>query len=164
MTATLKGNILHYKGSSYFRQRLVLSVLSGKTIKITDIRKLDDEPGLKEFEISLIKLLDKVTNGTVVDIDKTGTSVFFQPGLLFGGTIEHACSLQRGLGYYLEALVMLGLFCKEPLNATLKGVTSNNIDPSVDLIKTSILQTLKKFVSDDEGLEVKIRNRGELIL
>lgn len=56
---------------------------------------------------------------------------------------------------------MLGLFCKQPLVATLKGVTSNAIDPSVDLMKTSMLQTLKKFVLDDEGLDLKISKRGK---
>lgn len=100
MTATVKGNVLIYKGSNFFKQRLVLSVLSGKSVKITDIRALDDEPGLQEFEVSLIRLLDKITNGTVVELNETGTSVFFQPGLLHGGTVEHDCSVQRGIGLY----------------------------------------------------------------
>lgn len=55
---------------------------------------------------------------------------------------------------------MFGLFCKEPLNVKLGGVTSNDIDPSVDFVKTSMLQTLQKFILDDEGLELKISKRG----
>ncbi|CAH1179466.1 unnamed protein product [Phaedon cochleariae] len=153
-------NVLSYKGSNFFRQRLVLSVLSGKPIFISDIRILEDEPGLREFEVSLIRLLDKITNGTTVELNETGTSVYFLPGLLYGGEVDHDCSLERGVGYYLEALVMLGLFCKQPLKATLKGVTSNNIDPSVDLVKTSMLQTMRKFILDDEGLDLKISKRG----
>ncbi|CAH2002612.1 unnamed protein product [Acanthoscelides obtectus] len=164
MSAVVRGNTLLYKGSNFFRQRLVLSVLSGKPVQITEIRTLDDEPGLREFEVSLIRLLDKVTNGTVIELNETGTSVYFQPGLLFGGTIQHDCSLQRGIGYYLEVLCMLGFFCKEPLHATLRGVTSNNIDPSVDLIKTSMFETMKKFILDDEGLKLKISKRGMLPL
>lgn len=64
------------------------------------------------------------------------------------------------LGYYLEALLMLGLFCKTPLHATLRGVTSNDIDPSVDHIKTSMLPALKRFVLDDDGFDLKITKRG----
>lgn len=59
---------------------------------------------------------------------------------------------------------MFGLFCKEPLNAKLRGVTSNDIDPSVDLVKTSMLQTLRKFILDDEGLDLKISKRGKFTL
>lgn len=181
MPAVVKGNILCYKGSSYFRQRLVLSVLSNKPVRITEIRSLQDEPGLLECEVNFIRLLDKITNGTIIELNETGTSLYFQPGLLYGGTVEHDCSLQRSVGeypvgntlsldnvifhftktgYYLEALVMLGLFCKSPLNVTLKGVTSNNLDPSVDHIKVSMMSVLKKFILDDEGLELSITKRG----
>lgn len=65
------------------------------------------------------------------------------------------------LGYYLEVLVAVGLFCKEPLKATLRGVTSNSIDPSVDHIKVSAIPVLKRFIIDDEGLELKISKRGK---
>lgn len=153
-----------YKGSNYLRQRLILSVLSGKPIEISEIRTLEDEPGLKEFEVNLIRLFDKVTNGTSIELNETGTSLYFLPGLLQGGTIEHDCCVERGIGYYLEALLMFGLFCKQPLNAKLRGVTSNNIDPSIDLIKTSMVHTLKKFILDDEGLDLKISKRGMLPL
>lgn len=98
MFAKQKGNILQYEGCNFLRQRLVLSILSGKTIQITNIRTAEDEPGLKDYEISLLKLLDKVTNGTIVELNETGTSLYFQPGLLFGGTVENDCSVQRGLG------------------------------------------------------------------
>lgn len=33
----------------------------------------------------------------------------------------HECSLSRAIGYYLEPLIVLGLFAKKPLNITLKG-------------------------------------------
>lgn len=87
-----------YKGSNYLRQRLILSVLSGKPIEISEIRTLEDEPGLKEFEVNLIRLFDKVTNGTSIELNETGTSLYFLPGLLQGGTIEHDCCVERGIG------------------------------------------------------------------
>ena len=37
---------LHYSGHLYLRQRLVLSILSGKAIKIDKIRPGDKNPGL----------------------------------------------------------------------------------------------------------------------
>ncbi|KAK4872494.1 hypothetical protein RN001_014523 [Aquatica leii] len=161
-TVTKKNNLLVYKGSNYLRQRLVLSVLSGKSVKIDDIRSFDDNPGVQEFEVNLIRLLDKVTNGTIIELNETGTSLFFQPGLLHGGSLQHDCCLDRGIGYYLEVLVMLGLFCKVQLNVTLRGVTNNCIDPSVDHILNGFLPAIKNFIIDHEGLELKILRRGML--
>lgn len=38
---------LKFEGARCFRQRLVLSVLSGKPVKISKIRHEDDNPGLR---------------------------------------------------------------------------------------------------------------------
>lgn len=57
--------------------------------------------------------------------------LFYQPGLLYGGVVEHDCNTQRSVGYYLEALLMLAPFMKMPLKATLRGVTNDPTDPTV---------------------------------
>ena len=61
----------------------------------------------------------------------TGTAVYYQPGMLVGGTIEHDCNPQRAIGYYLEALMCLAPFMKSPVRAILRGVTNDQNDPSV---------------------------------
>lgn len=40
-------NVKTYKGSNFFRQRLILSILSGKPVVIKNIRDMSDEPGIK---------------------------------------------------------------------------------------------------------------------
>ncbi|CAL1530335.1 unnamed protein product [Lymnaea stagnalis] len=151
---------LQYEGCNYFRMRLILSTLSGKSIKISHIRPEEDDPGLKDFEISFIRLLDKVTNGSKTVINETGTQIVYRPGLLLGGILEHECHLSRPIGYYLEMLMCLAPFTKEPLKAVLKGVTCDKDDPSVDLLKLSVFPVLKRFIGTDEGLELKINKRG----
>lgn len=110
-SATIKGSVLCYKGSNFFRQRLVLSILSGKPVRITHIRALEDEPGLKEFEVSLIRLFDKITNGSIIELNETGTALYFQPGLLYGGTVNHECSTQRGVGRKPNFHCLNNYFC-----------------------------------------------------
>ncbi|KAJ7986878.1 hypothetical protein DPEC_G00332970 [Dallia pectoralis] len=149
---------LNFVGCNFFRQRLVLSTLSGKRVKITNIRSKDDNPGLRDFEASFIRLLDKITNGTRIEINQTGTVLFYQPGLLIGGSVEHDCNTQRSVGYYLEALLMMAPFMKMPLKAVLKGVTNDPTDPSVDQLKYSSIPLMRRFGID--GLELKIVKRG----
>jgi RNA 3'-terminal phosphate cyclase len=66
---------LRFKGCTHFRQRVVCSVLSGKQIRIDEIRPSplasaglgdDIQVGLVEFEASFLRLVDKLTNGTKV--------------------------------------------------------------------------------------------------
>ena len=65
-------SVLKFKGCSSFRQRLLLSTLSGRAIRIDDIRADDGSPGLRDFEASFLRLLEKLTNGCVVEINETG--------------------------------------------------------------------------------------------
>ncbi|XP_055523294.1 probable RNA 3'-terminal phosphate cyclase-like protein [Wyeomyia smithii] len=162
MTCTGKENgLLVYQGSNFFKQRLLLSTLSGKPIIIRDIRLLDDDtPGLREYETNLLELLDQMTNGTRITIGQDGTSVTYRPGLLHGGEFQHECCIERGIGYYLDVLLALGPFCKLPLDVTLTGVTNSAESPSVDHIKASAFATLKRFLLDDEGLQLVVRKRG----
>ncbi|GFX60423.1 RNA 3'-terminal phosphate cyclase-like protein [Trichonephila clavipes] len=149
-----------YSGSNFFRQRLILSTLSGKPIQIKNIRGTSDEPGVTDYEHSFLKLLDILTNGSVIIVNETGTVVKYTPGLLQGGTLQHDCGIIRSISYYLEALLCLAPFCKKPLHITLKGVTNDSVDPSVDAIMHSSISVLKKFILNDENLEIKIISRG----
>ncbi|KAA1469467.1 18S rRNA biogenesis protein [Dentipellis sp. KUC8613] len=154
-------DVLHFSGHESFRHRLVLSIISGKPLKIDKIRPDDKNPGLRDFEISLLRLLEKVTNGTVFEISLTGTAILVKPGVIFGGAITHECPLSRSVGYFLEPLIMIGPFSKKPFNLTLKGITTDDKDLSVDLIRTVTLPHLELFGISD-GLELRIKKRGSM--
>ena len=49
---------LTYQGCNFYRQRLILSTLSGKSLKIKNIRAYDDDPGLKGREVSTFILVN----------------------------------------------------------------------------------------------------------
>lgn len=152
---------LTYHGSNYFRQRLLLSTLSGRPVKIVEIRSQDDEPGLQQHEANFIKLIDKLCNGSEITINHTGTKLMYKPGTINGGSVSHDCSGDRSIGYYLEPIICLAPFCKTPLQLTLHGITNGGHDPSVDAIKMVTLKLMEKF-GLDEGLELTINKRGSM--
>eukprot|EP00127_Corallochytrium_limacisporum_P002491 Clim_evm48s128 gene=Clim_evmTU48s128 len=150
---------LVFEGANYMRQRLVLSMLSGKSIRIEKIRYRDADPGVQDFEASFLRLLDKLSNGTAIEINESGTVLTFTPGAITGGDIEHDCNVARSIGYYLEPIVPILVFAKKFTSLTLRGVTNNEEDPSVDLLRTVTLQTLKDW-GIDEAITFKIVRRG----
>ncbi|KIY72040.1 18S rRNA biogenesis protein [Cylindrobasidium torrendii FP15055 ss-10] len=155
----MAGPILHYSGHQHLRQRLVLSILSGKPVKIDKIRSDDKNPGLQDFEISLLRLLEKVTNGTVIEISITGTAILLQPGIISGGDCTHDCPLSRSIGYFMEPIIMIAPFAKKALRLTLRGITTNDLDLSADLIRVVTLPHLQPFGLAD-GVELRIKKRG----
>ncbi|KAJ8519470.1 hypothetical protein ONZ45_g3595 [Pleurotus djamor] len=152
-------SLVQFSGHQHLRYRLVLSILSGKPVRIDKIRTDDKNPGLRDYEISLLRLLEKATNGSVIEISVTGTALLLKPGIISGGPLTHECPLSRSVGYFLEPIIMLAPFAKRPFQLTLRGITTDEHDLSVDLIRTVTLPTLQPFGISD-GLELRIKKRG----
>ncbi|GAA6034776.1 hypothetical protein NBRC10512_000371 [Rhodotorula toruloides] len=135
------------------RSNLVLA------LRIDRIRPDDDNPGLRVYEVSFLRLVEKLTQGSRVEISYTGTSVLFHPGTIQNGQITHQCPLERGVGWFLEPLLAIAPFGKKDLSLTLRGVTTDGRDASVDVVRTSGLPHLAMFL-DKEGVELRITKRG----
>lgn len=153
-----KKELLQFEGVGNFRQVLILSLLSGHPIVIEEIRTLEDDPGLQDAEISLLKLIDELTNGTRTKLNETGTRLLFHPGFIIGGEVEHDCDVSRSIGYYMEVAVCLAAFSKQKFNLTLNGVTHGYSDPSADTIKHVTMPLCKKLGL--HSAELKIPKRG----
>ncbi|BBN19949.1 RNA 3'-terminal phosphate cyclase-like protein [Marchantia polymorpha subsp. ruderalis] len=155
------GDVLRVRGSQQLRLRLVLATLSGSTLRVDDIRARDAAPGLRDHEASLLRLLEKISHGSSVEINETGTKLKYKPGILVGGrNLVHDCGCSRSIGYFLEPLLILGLFGKTSLTISLKGITNDVTDPSVDAFRSTTLPMLKQFGVPTEDLELKIITRG----
>ena len=125
--------LLKFTGHMHFRQRLILSILSGRPIRIDKIRSQNTEPGITTCEASFLRLLEKVTNGSKVEIGYTGTSIFFKPGVVAGGKVSHDCGLDKSIGWFLEWIVVLAPFAKRELHLTMKGITTSHDELGVHI-------------------------------
>jgi RNA 3'-terminal phosphate cyclase-like protein len=84
--------------------------------------------------------------GTRIEINETGTTLRMKPGLLMGGTISvHDCGLSRSIGWFIEGILPLLPFCKNPVEITFLGITNDDLDLSIDLINSVTLPLLKNF-------------------
>jgi hypothetical protein len=92
VVAAIRNTMLKFRGCSSFRQRLLLSTLSGRSVRIDDIRADDASPGLRDFEASFLRLLEKLTNGCVVEINETGKLVNRKPQPCMGKETQHISS------------------------------------------------------------------------
>jgi len=152
--------MLRYKGSAQFRQRIVFATLSGRAVRIDDIRAGEDQVGLKDYEASFLRLLEKVVNGCEIVINETGTAMRYRPGIIVGGSgLVHECGTSRAISYFAQPLMMLAPFAKAPLSITLRGVTNASGDVGIDALRTVTLPLLTHF-GLSEGLALHVNKRG----
>lgn len=150
------------EGSNYFRLKIAYSLLLNRPIEITNIRDTSVTPGLTQYEISFLKLISEITNGTIININRTGTSLKFTPGTItnkYGDEFTFETDKSRGITYYAEGLIPISLFGKESLLINLEGITNNDIDNSVDSFKSSTCSLLQKLVVGDTVI-FDIKRRG----
>jgi len=79
---------------------------------------------------------------------------------MIGGPIAHDCPLSRSVGYFLELVIPIACFMKTPLVLTLRGITTDDKDLGVDLIRIVTLPHLALFGIED-GVEFKVGSFGQ---
>lgn len=134
-----------FEGSRNFRLRVVMATLSGKAIKIEKIRSDDLNPGLKDYEVSFLRLMEAVTNGSSIEISYTGTTVIYRPGIITGGSYTHQCPNSKPVGYFVEPMLYLAPFSKKKFSIMFRGITSSHNDAGIDGIKWGLMPVLEKF-------------------
>ena len=69
------------------------------------------------------------------------------------------CPSSRSVVYFIEMVLPIALFGKNPLNIVMNGVTSDEFDVSVDTVRCVWIPMLKYFGIED-GLDLKIVKRA----
>ena len=167
---------IRFKTQKALSHRLILSTLTGRAIHVSQIRPSSHtNPGLAPHEISFLRLLEAVTNGSNIEISYTGTTLLYQPGLITGsvpgggasgGVIRHdlPAGCTRGISYFLLPLCLLAPFSKAPMNVLFTGsgvITSATAagDMSADTVRTAILPLYANF-GITNNIEVRILRRS----
>lgn len=166
-------------GHRFFAQRLVLATLTGRPVHISGIRSSSPtSPGLAPHEVSLLRLLEAVTNGSSFQISYTGTTMTYHPGLITGtvagagatedDVIEHhvPAGCTRGITYFLAPLALLAPFSKAHVNVRFSGpgvitaATTEAGDMSVDAFRLAVLPLYGLFGIPPARIELVVRQRS----
>ncbi|KAI1813291.1 RNA-3'-phosphate cyclase family protein [Poronia punctata] len=164
-------------GHNNFTQRLVISTLTGRPVHISKIRpNSPTNPGLAPHEVSFLRLLEAVTNGSSMQISYTGTTITYQPGLITGAVagfgadgdmVEHniPATCTRGITYFLLPLCLLAPFSKAHMNVRFSGpgvitAATETGDISVDSFRTAILPLYDLFGIPAIRIELRVLQRS----
>ncbi|KAH0559453.1 hypothetical protein GP486_004034 [Trichoglossum hirsutum] len=167
---------LRFESQRSLTYRLILSTLTGRQVHISGIRPSSPtNPGLANHEISFLRLLEAITNGSEITISYTGTTLLYRPGLIVGsatgsgvsgGVIRHEPppGCVRGISYFLIPLCLLAPFSKSPVNVLFTGpgvITSATSagDVSVDTVRTAVLPLFEQF-GISNNIELRILRRS----
>eukprot|EP01017_Pseudomicrothorax_dubius_P031621 TRINITY_DN4055_c0_g4_i1.p1 TRINITY_DN4055_c0_g4~~TRINITY_DN4055_c0_g4_i1.p1 ORF type:complete len:410 (-),score=131.98 TRINITY_DN4055_c0_g4_i1:138-1367(-) len=151
-----------YKPDMNIRQMIICSTLSERPLLLEHIRVGTERPGLYDFELNLLNLISQITNGSRIEVDEKRAALFFFPGIVTnndGDEFSFDCGNVRSITYFLEALIPIALFGKAPLRVTLKGITNDGLDLSIDSLAGTMPPLLRRFGVEGDLL-LKTEKRG----
>ena len=174
--ATPQQEPLRLKTQKSLALRLILSTLTGRAVRFEQVRPSSlTHTGLAAHEISFLRLLEAVTNGSQFIIGLTGTDLLYKPGLITGGApgsgasggvIRHELPAEcaRGVSYFLIPLCLLAPFSKAPINVIFTGpgvitAATPSGDMSADSVRTAILPLYADF-GITNNIELRILRRS----
>lgn len=138
-----------------FRVKVVLALIAGKELTISYA-----SGKVENHEVGFLKLVTMLTDDTTVRVSPDGRRVQMRPGMIRGGNVEFACPCSRGIGYYIEPLLVALPFAKFLTQLTLTGVTNDNTALSVDTLADVTLKQIAWFGFEPADLRLSITARG----
>ncbi len=144
-------------GGQILRYALVYSLLKKEPFRIFNIRKKRPNPGLKAQHLNILKALKMITDSEVKGDALGSLEVEFKPGKILGGKIFLDFQTAGSIPLFLQTILPVGIFSKNPLFLHLKGGTDVKGAMTFDYFENVILRIVSKIIED---IDIKILRRG----
>jgi len=162
------GTEVHLHGTSSLRYAIVCSIITNKPITFSLVGKRNNnseqqQPPIPTEAISFLRLISQITTGSQFALSSDGDSLRFTPGLITAtGSIVHeynppasATSSNndfRGLGYFVEPLLLILPFSRRATSVTLVGPSHSEHDLCPHTLRTVTTRIAQAF-----GIECSLR-------
>lgn len=137
-------------GGQVLRSALSLSMLTGRTLQIENIRARRSRPGLLRQHLTAVLAAAQVCGASVSGAELGSQRLRFEPGIVRGGDYRFAIGTAGSCTLVLQTLLPALLQASEPSRVTISGGTHNPLAPPSDFIERAWLPLLRRMGADVE--------------
>jgi len=132
-------------GGQILRNAVAFSVLTKKSIKITDIRANRPNPGIKAQHYVAMKSLAEICDAKTEGLEIGSETITFKPGKIKGGRYNFDVGTAGSISLVFQACILACVKSKEQITINLSGGTDVKWSPSWDYFENVYLSLLKKM-------------------
>lgn len=133
-------------GGSIVRLTTALSILTEKPVRIYNIRKGREQPGLRNQHLRGLEASADLCGGRVEGAKVGATAVFFYPGKISGKHVDIVIDTAGSTGLVLQSLLIASLKAKEKTTIGIKGgATFGKYAPPLQYIQFVLLPLLRRM-------------------
>ncbi|MEM5814259.1 MAG: RNA 3'-terminal phosphate cyclase [Candidatus Aenigmatarchaeota archaeon] len=142
-------------GGQFVRTAVALSALTGKAVKIGNIRGARPEPGLKSQHIEGIYSIGELCNAKIAGLELGSQTLEFVPGKMEPHDLKIRISTAGSIGLVLQAVMLAIAGVENPITIDIKGGgTWGKWAPPVEYLKNVF------FPLVGEKTSIEIRKEG----
>lgn len=119
-------------GGQIIRTAISLSALTGKSVKINNIRAKRTPPGLKAQHLTGVKAVAELCNAKLSGAEVGSTEITFEPGKINGGTYDWNIGTAGSITLVIQALMPAMLFSKKDFSVSITGGTNVTTSPPIE--------------------------------
>ena len=135
-------------GGQIVRTALVFSLLTSKPIRVFNIRKGRQKPGLKPQHLHVLQALTKLTDSRVEGAHLGSLEIIFYPGKIIGGRYEIDFKTAGAITLFLQTILPVSLFARNPVHLRIKGGTDVPMAMTWDYFQHIVLPYYKGFAHE----------------
>ena len=142
-------------GGQFVRTAVALSAMTGKAVKITNIRNARPEPGLKTQHIEGIYSIGELCNAKISGLELGSKTLEFIPGKIEPHDLKIRISTAGSIGLVLQAVMLAVAKLGKPITIDIKGGgTWGKWAPPVEYLKNVFLPLI------GDKTEITVRKEG----
>jgi RNA 3'-phosphate cyclase len=144
-------------GGQILRTSIALSAISGKPVKVTNIRAKRCNPGLQAQHLKGIESAARICNAELKNAKIGSTSIEFTPKGIKGGDFSIDIGTAGSIPLVLQTLVLPSIHAEEEIILEITGGTDVPWSPTIDYFEHIFCYFLKRM---NIGIDVEILKRG----
>ncbi len=144
-------------GGQIIRTAIALSAITGKGVRIFNIRKGREKPGLRPQHLEGIKAAAKICNAGTEGLVIDSLEILFTPRKIAGGALVIDTKTAGSVTLILQILVPIALHANSPLCLTIKGGTAVPFSPTIAYFRNIFCYDLRL---GDTQLSLNVKRHG----
>ncbi len=144
-------------GGQILRTSIALSCITGRDVKIINIRAKRPNPGLRRQHITAIEAAAKICCADVEGLEVGSKVVTFRPGSIKGGEYMFNIGTAGSITLVLQTLLPIMAFAPSSVKVRIIGGTDVPWSPPIDYLRNVIVKHLSRL---GLNVEVKLFRRG----
>ncbi len=132
-------------GGQILRTSLTLSVITGKPLRIVNIRAKRSKPGLRHQHLQAVKAAAAISGAQVEGAELHSQEIRFQPGPVQGGNYYFKIPTAGATGLVLQTIFLPLSMAQKPSRVTISGGTHVNWSPCYHYLAWQWLPYMRKL-------------------